>query len=751
MASLFGKIMGHTGGTDAETSAKRGAKSKFEKRELTMIRNAFHDLALRSCGPGKEITKVAFLRRFSLPGLLGDRLFSVLDPKGNKAVSWPDFMVGMGHLLRGTREEKLNFIFKMYDMQGRGKIYESDLGMMLYSMAAIRIPKPGSQALLSHDDEILLTEEEAENMSADAFQSSAAHKDADTGEEEKSLSPKEFNDWVEKYPEVVEAVEHIFHSIVDTSSVASEYAKMRLALKDQKKKRARHGDTKNSHMSANGSSRVHSPSVRKRQNTTPKISDATSDKGVANHLGTPTPTSRVARALSRTSRVSVRCRACNLDLDVGYDMSTGEVVKPEDINFCPECGGKLDDGRNRSTTTGCNKSHEGYLQKIGHRFRQLMQRWFVIRNGFLHEFHGPKDVEAVSSTFLPGCFVEAVSERDKAKLKYGLEIIMKEEPRKSRLLYAQSIGERDSWIRAIKAHAIAEAPWKVYEKKEELGVGRFSSVVCAVHKTTQIRYAMKIIEKLSLDEKEQEALHTEIAVLKLVNHPNILQLKHVFETRRQLFIISNLVGGGDLFDRLDKVKMFGEHKSRILIKKLLSVVDYLHSRGVVHRDLKPENILTTAGDDFDIILGDFGLARFAAPHQKMTLACGTPAYVAPEVWEMRGYDSRVDIWSVGVMTYFFICGRLPFNGKDRKELQQQTQHSKLTLAPAKIWDEVSKEALELMRALLQKGPSRRPRAKRALEYAWFKMENDSKDTSKSPLKCELGAQQDKKEESVNVG
>eukprot|EP00465_Bigelowiella_longifila_P000199 CAMPEP_0185280474 /NCGR_PEP_ID=MMETSP1359-20130426/66146_1 /TAXON_ID=552665 /ORGANISM="Bigelowiella longifila, Strain CCMP242" /LENGTH=454 /DNA_ID=CAMNT_0027875731 /DNA_START=78 /DNA_END=1442 /DNA_ORIENTATION=- len=400
-------------------------------------------------------------------------------------------------------------------------------------------------------------------------------------------------------------------------------------------------------------------------------------------------------------------------------MVTGEQIEADQVKYCPKCGASLE--RKRSATVQ-GRSHEGYLSKIGSRFRQVHQRWFVVRNGFLHEFHNPKDVEAVCSTFLPGCFVEAATERERTRLKYGFEIIIKEEPRKSRLLYAQSIKERDSWIKAVEAHAIAEAPWDEYEKLEELGVGRFSSVVCAQHKATKKKYAMKIIEKLNLDEKEQEALHAEIAVLRLVNHPNILNLKHVFETRRQIFIITNMVSGGDLFERLDKLKKFSQSKARDIFRKLLHVVEYLHSRGVVHRDLKPENILCSSSadeDHFDIILGDFGLAHFAGPHQKIMMACGTPAYVAPEVWEMKGYDSQVDLWSAGVMLYLFLCGRLPFSGKDRKELQQQTQRTKLNFSPTKIWDTIDPQAIDLTKKLLQKFPQKRLTARQALQHPWL--------------------------------
>ena len=117
-----------------------------------------------------------------------------------------------------------------------------------------------------------------------------------------------------------------------------------------------------------------------------------------------------------------------------------------------------------------------------------------------------------------------------------------------------------------------------------------------------------------MDAKEREALRAEIAILKLVRHPNIIQLKNQFETRKFTFIVMTLFSGGDLFDRLVQKKRFNETVSRSIVTKLLNVIKYLHDRGIVHRDLKPENIgMVSLDKDDDILIGDFGLSKFAAP------------------------------------------------------------------------------------------------------------------------------------------
>mmetsp|Transcript_28919 Transcript_28919/g.50870 ORF Transcript_28919/g.50870 Transcript_28919/m.50870 type:complete len:742 (-) Transcript_28919:250-2475(-) len=695
---------------------KTEAKSKFDKRELMMIKNAFHDLCIRS-STGKSVTKVAFLRRFSLPGILGERLFSVFDPKDTGGIQWVEFMIGMGYVLRGTDDEKNEMIFRMADIQATGKVTVEDMAMFIYSMAAIRIRSPSSRAVLSADDEMMLTEEQADAMIREAFT-------PDTIEE--GMDAEAFKDWLNKHPQVRQSVEGVFYGVTDSSVVASEYAKMRMAIKEKKNA---------------GSLLVPGSSRRNTTDLGGQASPVAGDK-----LSNPN-SALVGQAAPPPTPVSVNCMACMGKLEVAYDMYTGGPIDTESLRYCPFCGNALEIMRSSNTISAT--AHEGFLNKVGHRFKQVIQRWFVIRNGFLHEFHNPKNTEAICSTFLPGCYVEAVSEREKAKRKFGFEIIMMEEPRKSRLLYSHSIEERDQWIKDIKAHAVAVAPWGEYKRMDELGVGRFSSVICAENIATRKKYAMKIIEKVNLDEKEQEALHTEIAVLRMVRHPNILSLKAVFETRRQIFIITNLVSGGDLFERFDQRKIFPERRAREIIRKLLNVVEYLHCRGIVHRDLKPENILCTKGEEFDIILGDFGLSKFAGSQQVMKTACGTPAYVAPEVWSMNGYDSKVDLWSVGVMLYLFLSGRLPFNGKDRKELQQATLHSKL-LFSAKIWAEISEDAKDLVKKLLDKNPKKRATAKSALSHRWFEQDTERKSqggrNSEAPTKARNNV---KKQEQKN--
>ena len=335
---------------------------------------------------------------------------------------------------------------------------------------------------------------------------------------------------------------------------------------------------------------------------------------------------------SASSALTLVCSTCGVLFLSGH------------VRFCVECGfdmmktgQKIEPPLVKSLSWQRKQARghalEGHLMKVGKTLRSIVTRWYVIRDNFLYTYSRQSDVKPSHVLFLEGCFVEAVSHEERNRsCKYGMEIIIREEAHKSRFLYASSSQQRQQWMEAIRYHANVHSVEDYYDIKEELGVGRFSSVCMAVSKQSGKQYAIKIIDKGDIDEKEREALRTEVAVLKLLNHPHIIRCKNVFETRKQMYIVMTFVRGGDLFDRIVKRKRFKERVAQKVMFDLLSVVSYLHLRGIVHNDLKPENIMMVSEeDDSEIIIGDFGLSKFAMDEERFTMAQGTLAYVSPEV------------------------------------------------------------------------------------------------------------------------
>ena len=211
-------------------------------------------------------------------------------------------------------------------------------------------------------------------------------------------------------------------------------------------------------------------------------------------------------------------------------------------------------------------------------------------------------------------------------------------------------------------------------------------------------------------------------VLKSVDHPNIIKLKDIFETDTMLYIVTEVVTGGELFDRIVDKGSYCERDTAVLIRKLVSALEYLHSKNIVHRDLKPENLLLKSlEEDTEIKLADFGLSKVLGQEVMMQTACGTPGYVAPEILQtsQSGYGKEVDMWSVGVITYILLCGFPPFYNDNVAQLFESIINADFDY-PAEYWDHISDDAIDFIDCLLIADPSKRLTANTALEHSWLK-------------------------------
>ena len=154
-------------------------------------------------------------------------------------------------------------------------------------------------------------------------------------------------------------------------------------------------------------------------------------------------------------------------------------------------------------------------------------------------------------------------------------------------------------------------------------------------------------------------IENEIYIMKSCTHPNIVKLHEEFETKDEVYLVTDLVKGGDLFDAISQSVKFNEKDAACMIQDLCEALFYLHSKNIVHRDLKPENLLVMRkkDDKISIKLADFGLAMEVT--KPIFTVCGTPTYVAPEILSEIGYGLEVDMWACGVITYILLCGFPP--------------------------------------------------------------------------------------------
>ncbi|KAG5175767.1 kinase-like domain-containing protein, partial [Tribonema minus] len=371
---------------------------------------------------------------------------------------------------------------------------------------------------------------------------------------------------------------------------------------------------------------------------------------------------------------------------------------------------------------GSGVARKGFLSKRGQRTKQWQRRWYMLVGNCIYYYRNEQDRTPRGVIFLIGSFIEPLREEESEKTgHWGLDIVRSQEQGVRRCLYASSKSERDAWVRDLRRASEVIPIEEDFEIGEELGKGQFSRVCLCVNKRTLERKAVKIIEKDTMDAEERELLRAEIAIMKLVEHPNIIAMEAVYESRQHIFIVMELHSGGELFDRINGRPRLTEDEAFCVIYPLIESVAYLHEMGIVHRDLKPENIL--CGQKMgDIKIADFGLSKLVLPDEIMKMPCGTLSYVAPEVLTLNGYGREADMWSVGTIMYLLLRGRLPFDadGDSRGKIIERTIHGTIDTEDA-TWQALSEDARHLMLGLLNKATDikRRTSAKEALVHPWI--------------------------------
>lgn len=189
-----------------------------------------------------------------------------------------------------------------------------------------------------------------------------------------------------------------------------------------------------------------------------------------------------------------------------------------------------------------------------------------------------------------------------------------------------------------------------------------------------------------------------------------------------MYLVTDLALGGELFDRICRKGSYYESDAADLIRATLSAVAYLHDHGIVHRDLKPENLLfRTPEDNADLLIADFGLSRIMDEEQfhVLTTTCGTPGYMAPEIFKKSGHGKPVDVWAIGVITYFLLCGYTPFDRDSNLEEMQAILVADYSFTPMDYWRGVSLTARQFIKRCLTIDPTQRMTAHEALSHAWI--------------------------------
>uniref|UniRef100_A0A0G4F2J7 non-specific serine/threonine protein kinase n=1 Tax=Chromera velia CCMP2878 TaxID=1169474 RepID=A0A0G4F2J7_9ALVE len=263
-----------------------------------------------------------------------------------------------------------------------------------------------------------------------------------------------------------------------------------------------------------------------------------------------------------------------------------------------------------------------------------------------------------------------------------------------------------------------------YEVQQKLGQGAFGAVFKVKCKVSGVFRCGKQIPKASAA-MSPELIDMETAVLRRLDHPNIMKFYETFEDPQNLWLIMEYISGGTLLDqmleRFQRNDTYTEGEAHEIIRSLLKAVAHCHANKVMHKDLKPDNVMVPddglGGGGIDLKVIDFGLAEMFMGTQQSSQAAGTPYYMAPEVFNRR-FDSKCDIWSIGVLLYMLLTAHFPFDAPNREEYQKVVNTNPLQF-PSKLFKFVSEDGKDLISKMLSKDPTKRLTASDCLRHKWF--------------------------------
>ncbi|XP_016295372.1 serine/threonine-protein kinase Chk2-like [Sinocyclocheilus anshuiensis] len=282
---------------------------------------------------------------------------------------------------------------------------------------------------------------------------------------------------------------------------------------------------------------------------------------------------------------------------------------------------------------------------------------------------------------------------------------------------------------------------KKYHIARKIATGVCGEVKLAIEKETCKKVALKTINKHdfpSIGTATRNA-EREIEILKKIDHPCLIKTEDFYQTEDSYYIVLEYVEGGELFGRIKAKKQLEEEIAKLYFYQMLRAVEYLHNNGIIHRDLKPENVLLASHDDICLIkITDFNQSKILEESSLMKTLCGTPTYLAPEVFTHAatvGYTKAVDYWSLGVLLFICLGGYPPFNSEcSTMSVREQIINGHYRFIPSQ-WKKVSNEAKDLIKKLLVVDPEKRLSVEAALTHPWLN-DDEMRNTADQLMQCE---------------
>ena len=736
------------------------------------------------------VIKLIFDKYFTLPGIIGDRFFKVLDQKSATVLSANDFIKGMTTLYCGGYEETVKFIFNFYDIDGDGVIDKEDIRVVLSYITLADSPDVKSSGTNITYQKRVTSQEELysilqkcfenipnnkmdfktfkntiENVNSDiylmiylfllenkpftkenikSYQSKTKKNeilDQEKTEETKLIMSPSKNSTFSPYKAFARArgkrKTTVVHKEIDFMKILkSTKEEKEKEVKEEKeaprinpsefKRKGRKRRTVQYESNIISLHDIQEEEEKRKKIKEERVKDLAKKKKKNKELTEEQIQIKPAFKQKIKKNSNSKSKSKKKDL---Y-LNKIEEEKPS-LNFNDDSEESDNDNRSESSSSEEEEEEdeeilkcEGTLYKlVDGKMRDL---YFKLIHKDLYFYKNKGDTEHKGMHNLNGLFLQKEKSVEyEGATYYSFSMVY---PTKTRIYYCKNEKEYNEWIEKLKIATGYTNLLEIYDVKNKLGSGKFGLVKLGIHKKTGQKVAIKIMKKSTMDSSDLELVRTEIEILKICQHPNIIRLYNVFENADYLYIIMEYCYGGDLFSYLENRHFrLSEKRASTIIHQMATAVYYMHSFGVVHRDLKPENVLMTSTDeDSDIRILDFGLSKILGPYEKCDEPYGTLTYCAPEIIIDEPYAKPVDLWSLGVMTYLMVSGKLPFNSEDENEIARQVVYDEPNYTRNPVWKTISPECLDFIKRLLEKDQNKRMTIKEVLEHKWIKMYDENK-------------------------
>ena len=712
-----------------------------ENEELFLIylKEIYRDLADRNeTSRKKGIMIIIFLDYLKLPMFISEKLFTVFDEDKDGFLNSKEFILGMNKLYNGSYQDTIKLIFDLLDFNHDGFIEKDDAKMILSLL-----PLKTDKSKVEYKYQMQSLEEITEIINS-------------TFGKSKKLNLEEFQTTVEKHKS------DIFIQIICFLYQKKPFTENNINVLKSSKKSV-------------PSDILQTPQVKKKESCgnillpsplkNTSLSPA-SDFFKSNVIKTPFSLGESAGIEEESEPAisgfngMVRYHNRNIPKDGAEENNNdvNKIIKNSD-NVYNSPSVYLKKHRTKTVTpfslglsspspsVGCSSSkkvippmslnedkkeeskvtYENYIYKVSQN-NKLKKYYLVLINKDIFYYKSDEKKEVLGMHNLSGCFVKENGTKNiNDKTYYCFTLVF---PSKERSFYCNSKEIYDNFNKALKEAFGYLNFFDYYEMLDDLGEGIFGSVKLGVEKKTKERVAIKIIKKNKTKPSDIELVKTEIDVMKLCHHPNVVHLLDHFENAEYIFIVMEYIRGGRLTDYMKEKKFnFTEKRAAEIINQIALGVKYLHKYGIIHREKKPDNImLTEASDKGQIKIMDFGLSKILGKKEKTVDGFGTLTFVSPEVLIRKPYNKEIDIWSIGVILYLLLSGDLPFDDEDDDEqkIAKSIVFNEVEF-PAKKFGNRSKEVINLIKKCLTKEPKNRIKIDEIIKSDWIQAQLGTKD------------------------